>query len=265
MNIREIKEYLLSLPGADEEKINTSSRLELDRLLEIAINVKVVTPKVVYETDEDLKLDLNNTILPSVLIKIILKYTETIIKVESDDNKIIYIRQSELTFYHCKNAVNIDIYGVLVMKNPGSKFQNSKIQTISGPVVLIGSAFGMFQGAKEFNSDLSKWDTSKVDNMSIMFSHTNFNSDISNWDTSNVTNMSGMFAQVRNFNQDISKWDTSNVKSMVSMFYNAINFNQDLSGWDTSKVENIYDMFSNATKFTGSVKNIKGVWKIIYE
>ncbi|WP_200895306.1 BspA family leucine-rich repeat surface protein, partial [Mycoplasma capricolum] len=40
----------------------------------------------------------------------------------------------------------------------------------------------------------------------------NINSQITNldkWDTSNITNMSAMFAGAEKFNQDISKWDTS--------------------------------------------------------
>ena len=52
--------------------------------------------------------------------------------------------------------------------------------------------------------------TTKITNMSEMFSHSKFNGDISNWDVSNVTNMSEMF-EYSQFNGDISKWDVSNV------------------------------------------------------
>ena len=46
---------------------------------------------------------------------------------------------------------------------------------------------GMFDFCKSFNQDLSKWDVSKVTNMTFMFdSCKKFNQDISNWDVSNV-------------------------------------------------------------------------------
>jgi surface protein len=295
MNMDEIKDYLSSLPGADINLINKLSRLELDTLLFDSLNKevvtsKVVTSKVVYATDEDLKLDLINTILPSVLINTILSYTETIIKVQFDDAKIVYYSQNEFNDLDCQNITHLDIYGVLVMKDPRSKFQTSNIQTISGPVVLIGDTFSMFYYAMNFNSDISDWGTSKVENMTLMFSNAiKFNSDISGWDTSNVTDMSYMFYNVKNFNSDISRWDTSKVTNMISMFYNAknfnkdisrwdtskvtdmgymfsyaTNFNQDISFWDTSKVESMDDMFYHAISFTGSVKKVKGIWKIIY-
>jgi len=53
---------------------------------------------------------------------------------------------------------------------------------------------GMFSGATNFNSNLSKWRVHNVTNMSYMFDGAeNFNSDLSNWNVSNVTNMSDMF------------------------------------------------------------------------
>ena len=45
-----------------------------------------------------------------------------------------------------------------------------------------------------------------------------FNSDLSNWDVSNVENMSGIFEECENFNCNLSKWDVSSVKNMVEMF-----------------------------------------------
>ena len=38
-----------------------------------------------------------------------------------------------------------------------------------------------------------------------------FDGDISKWNTSNVINMSGLSHGADKFNQDISEWDTSNV------------------------------------------------------
>ena len=62
--------------------------------------------------------------------------------------------------------------------------------------------------------------TTKITNMSWMFSYSEFNGDISNWDVSNVTDMTWMFRDSQ-FNGDISKWNVSNVSSMSEMFNNS--------------------------------------------
>jgi surface protein len=70
----------------------------------------------------------------------------------------------------------------------------------------------MFSGAISFNSDISKWNTSKVKNMSCMFMNaTVFNSDISKWNTENVLSMTFMFMKASSFNQ-VLKW---NIKSLI--------------------------------------------------
>ena len=54
-----------------------------------------------------------------------------------------------------------------------------------------------------------------------------FNQDLSRWDVSKVTNMSDMFAGATAFNQDLSRWGskTGNVTNMSDMFQEAIAFN----------------------------------------
>jgi surface protein len=78
---------------------------------------------------------------------------------------------------------------------------------------------GLFEGAADFNQDLSTWDVSLVTDMSRLFKDASaFNADLSGWDVSNVTDMSGMFENATAFNQDISGWDVSNVTDMAYMF-----------------------------------------------
>ena len=72
---------------------------------------------------------------------------------------------------------------------------------------------------KNFNGDISNWNTSNVQDMRAMFYCSLFNSDISNWDTSNVINMAGMF-MYSHFDGDISGWDISSVVDMSRMFQN---------------------------------------------
>lgn len=109
--------------------------------------------------------------------------------------------------------------------------------------------------------DVSKLDTSKVNDMSYAFyifarSSTKVTFiGLDKWNTSNVTNMKRMFGYAAvNASRvvlDISGWDVSNVTDMYRMFtefgYNASTFGLgDLSKWDVSNVTDMYEMFINA-------------------
>merc|ERR1711977_734417 len=48
-----------------------------------------------------------------------------------------------------------------------------------------------------------------------------FTSDLSKWQTGNVTDMSQMFAGASSFDSDLSKWQTGNVTDMSWMFCDA--------------------------------------------
>ncbi|CAL6422427.1 unnamed protein product, partial [Bathycoccus prasinos] len=110
--------------------------------------------------------------------------------------------------------------------------------------------------AKNFNGDISNWDTSKVTNMYYMFRGCIlFNRNIGNWDTSQVTDMRRMFYSAEKFNQNIGNWDTSKVTSLDQMFYLAKVFDQPIGTWDTSQVTNMYRMFRHAYKFNQPIGN----------
>jgi len=120
---------------------------------------------------------------------------------------------------------------------------------------------------------LTKYCTSKVTDMSKLFSYTStitghnngyINGDIDNWDVSNVTNMKQMFWYANSFNQDIGKWDVSSVTDMGSMFFRALQFNQDIGKWDVSSVIKMDQMFELADNFNQDlsqwcVKDIKTI------
>ncbi len=102
----------------------------------------------------------------------------------------------------------------------------------------------------DFNGDISEWDVSNVEDMTLMFGNAkNFNKDISEWNTGNVAYMEYMFSGATSFDQEIGHWDVSNVTTMQGMFKNAENFNADISYWDVRNVTNMAEMFSGATSF----------------
>ncbi len=102
----------------------------------------------------------------------------------------------------------------------------------------------------DLDADLNIIDTSKITDMSILFSSVasfrKFNGDISRWNVSNVTTMKSMFFESL-FNGDISKWDVSNVTNMDEMFKNS-SFNKDLEAWGEHIGESVTmrDMFDNS-------------------
>ena len=79
------------------------------------------------------------------------------------------------------------------------------------------SFFENVKGKISFKSTI-RLNTSNVVNMRAMFAGTKFNQDISKWDTSKVTDMSHMFSGATAFNQPLNNWDVSNVTNMSYMF-----------------------------------------------
>ena len=52
----------------------------------------------------------------------------------------------------------------------------------------------------------------------LFYNLKNFNEDISAWNTSKVEDMLSMFEDADNFNQALNNWDVSKVKTMKNMF-----------------------------------------------
>ena len=111
-------------------------------------------------------------------------------------------------------------------------------------------------------STISSWNTSRVTDLSAMFSYAGRNAttwsagDLSSWNTSSVTDMSNMFYYAGYTATtwsvgDLSSWDTSSVTNMSTMFgfagYSATTWSVgDLSSWDTSSVTDMSQMFTSA-------------------
>lgn len=98
---------------------------------------------------------------------------------------------------------------------------------------------------KDFNGDISEWETSNILRMEFLFANSEFNGDISNWDTSGVIRMDSMFTHSK-FNNNISDWDVSSVVRMDLMFAHS-KFNNNISDWDVSRVHDVEDMFEKSS------------------
>ena len=124
-------------------------------------------------------------------------------------------------------------------------------EIVEGPVVVRN----LFN-SREFNSDISFWDTSNVTNTYRMFyGAVDFNQDISNWDMSNVVDMVRMFQDAESFNQDISNWNVSSSRDMYATFSGAQAFNQPLGSWDVSNVIGMDNIFNGASSFDQDLTN----------
>ncbi len=108
----------------------------------------------------------------------------------------------------------------------------------------------LFQQFSRFNGDISKWDTSSVTDMCMMFAESQFTGDISQWDVSKVTNMGMMFTE-SHFTGDISRWNVSKVNDMRLMFAKS-HFTGDISRWDVSSVMSMRFMFIRSV-FNGDI------------
>ncbi|MFA7266876.1 MAG: leucine-rich repeat protein, partial [Candidatus Nanopelagicales bacterium] len=118
----------------------------------------------------------------------------------------------------------------------------------------------MFYGATGFNSDVSSWDTRKVESMSSMFGFSGFNQPLETtsggWDTRAATNLSEMFAY-SSFNQSVASWDTESVTNFGNMFKQNTAYNRPMpttsGGWDTRSALSLSGMFEGATAFNQSI------------
>ena len=122
---------------------------------------------------------------------------------------------------------------------------------IQGPLALSGSVRYLFKGFTYLTNidGLDKLDTSKITDMTSMFSSCYRLSDVNlkNFNTANVTTMSSMFYSCVSLkNIDVSSFNTENVSELSGMFEECRSLNAiDLSNFKTSKVTNTSTMFHN--------------------
>jgi len=117
----------------------------------------------------------------------------------------------------------------------------------------ITDASFMFANHKDFNQDLSWWDTSNVTTLESTFENCIiFNQVLSSWDTSQVTSLKNTLKGTHQNRGSVEGWNTSNVLSMSGTFWDAPHMNSNLSGWDVSNVTDMFALFYTAGRFRGN-------------
>jgi hypothetical protein len=182
---------------------------------------------------------------------------------ETATNKIEHFKKSALAPVVYMNTVDIQDedsdYRIKLWLDPTDKTayyhaepEKVYLNTNSSMMFFSGDSEQKIKNILEL--DLSKFDTSRVTNMSHMFNGmrnlTTLN--LSNFNTSNVTNMGGMFFNMTNLTAfNFSNFDTSKVTDMGSMFYGVSSLTTlDLSNFDTSQVTIMGGMFFNMANLT---------------
>lgn len=109
---------------------------------------------------------------------------------------------------------------------------------------------GLFKDIKEFNEDISSWNTGNVKTMEGMFEGCEaFNQDISRWNMGNVKTIEDMFKWCKSFNQDISNWNVGNVEESAFALYGCEAFDQPIGKWNLSKTRSVECMLFGCKSF----------------
>lgn len=154
-------------------------------------------------------------------------------------------------FLHSYNTASLADFAPGVFNQPLNKWNTSKVTNMSL----------MFTNQTRFNQDISMWDVSKVTTFHhFLAAYTEkwpgcFNQNLNNWDVSSATTIRTMFQQQVEFNQPLDRWNTSNVSIMDFTFGNAQVFNQPLNTWNTSNVTTMRFTFTEAYAFNQPLSN----------
>lgn len=190
------------------------------------------------------------------------------------DADIVYMNEDASSMFRNINrgAVNmkeIDISGINTsrVKNMAKMFQadyNIYEKIIFGDIDTsnVENMSGMFAsgnyspGQEVEPLDLSRFNTSKVKDMSVMFIGTHSPViDLTHFDTSNVEIMSGMFGENYNVKKiNLAGLNVKKVRNVTNMFYNNSSPNQttlkeiNMSGWQLDLVTDLSRLFQSLIK-----------------
>lgn len=164
----------------------------------------------------------------------------------------------------------LDLSGIDTSKvtDMDDMFKNFKADGIKGLDTLdtssVTTMHEMFYGADLGDSvlDVSKFNTSKVENLSDVFYDTKA-ADITgfeHWDTSSAETIDGVVSTHFNKTVDLSSWNVKNVQYLTYTFSGLTAKGLDLSNWNLEKAELFEDMLSDMNLGDGEL-NVTG-WEI---
>ena len=140
----------------------------------------------------------------------------------------------------------IDVSSIVDFSNLFKEMRNLQDLQIDEWDVSSGKIFtSMFEGCKDFNSDISKWNMCNAEQCYNMFNGCHrFNCDLSGWKLPKLRDATNMFANCTDFNADLSDWRLPNVYDVTYMFANCKKFDKScVEKWGIStRTQGYYSM-----------------------
>ena len=129
----------------------------------------------------------------------------------------------------------VNDFGSIPLSRAGSSLLNYTGTVPSGlPTLLSNSSLTrMFEGATNYNQDVSTFDVSTVTNFSASFKGaTSFNQNLGSWDISSATDMSNMLdntdLSIANYSNTLIGWNNlSNTPSNITLGASTLTYNDD--------------------------------------
>ena len=143
----------------------------------------------------------------------------------------------------------ISQWGTFIPADQNSIFYGCSNLTITATDVFDLSTttnlHGLFRDCSSITTipSIESWDTSGLINIFNLFNGaTNFNDDVSGWDTSSATSLASMFKNASSFDQDLGSWDVTSITNAANMFngvtLSTVNYSSILTGWEGQSVQN---------------------------
>ena len=163
-------------------------------------------------------------------------------KIDANNLDVSNVTDGSYMFYGCANSTEIDV----------SQWDTSKIINFDK----------MFSNCKSVSSlEINDWNMISGYSLNNMFAYSGITDiDLSKWNTSNINNLSNLFFECTRLKQiDLHTWNTESVSTCHWTFRGCHSLEFiNIEGWDTSHVNDMERMFGECPKLT----TIKGLNKL---
>lgn len=155
-------------------------------------------------------------------------------KIDVNNLDVSNVTDGSYMFYGCANSTEIDV----------SKWDTSKIIYFDK----------MFSNCKAISIlEINDWNMISGHSLADMFAYSGIiDIDLSKWNTSNINNLSNLFFNCTRLKQiDLHTWDTKAVSTCHWLFRSCASLEFiNIEGWNTSNVHNMDRMFGECPKLT---------------